>query len=413
MRLLSKQTLLLLFFVLLFISVRGLYFKESLNFSADQGLFSLKAYELFKNKEFTLIGPTTSINFEGRQIFQGSVIYYFQILFLLSANFDPARASYFFMIFCSIMILPLFSGVKKLAGSRIAWMMVIVYTLFPYYIDYTRFLWNPNFQLALTPLLIFLLGYYREKRNNLLLFLVGLVTGLLLLFHYQYLIILAGVFIYYLTQRTGRNLLILVGGFAAGFSPLLLFEIRNNFYNLNTLYLYLINLNNFENSSSGIGFTPHYFLSIGLFGLLVFLVVLKKYISKYIVYGAFLLFLILSIYLYGIKPESGFGMKQGWNYELESSAFEIITAQNLENFNITNLIYDTQASVQKYLITAQGSNRNIKPHGSNIYLFVIAHREKVIEEDPAYEITSFKPFEIVDRWELSDMYSLVLIKRLL
>lgn len=413
MRLFSKQTLLLIFFVLLFISIRSLYFKESLNFSADQGLFSLKAYQLFENRDFTLIGPTTSINFEGRQIFQGSVIYYLQLLFLLLANFDPSRASYFFMLFCSVMILPLFFGVKKLAGSRVAWMMVIVYSLLPYYIDYTRFLWNPNFQLALTPLVILSLGYYRENRNNLLLFLVGLLTGFLLLFHYQYLIILAGVFIYYLTQRIGKNLLVLIGGFTAGFSPILLFEIRNSFYNLNTLYLYLVNLNNFENSSSGIGFTPHYFLSIGLFGLLVLLVLLKKYITKFIVYGAFLLLLIVSIYSYGLKPESGFGMKQGWNYELERSAFEIVKAQNLENFNITNLIYDTQASVQKYLITAQGLNQNIRPHGSNSYLFVIAHREKVIEEDPAHEITSFKPFEEVSRWELGDMYLLVLLRRLL
>ncbi len=413
MRLLSKQALLLAFFLLLFISIRSLYFKESLNFSADQGLFSLRAYELFKSKEFTLIGPTTSINFEGRQIFQGSVIYYFQLLFLVLGNFDPVRASYIFMLFCSVMILPLFFGVKKLAGSRVAWMMVIVYTLFPYYIDYTRFLWNPNFQLALTPLLILSLGYYQEKRNNLLLFLVGLLTGFLLLFHYQYLVILAGVFIYYLSIRIGRNLLILVCGFAAGFSPLLLFEIRNNFYNLNTLYLYLMNLNKFESSVSGIGFTPHYFLSIGLFGYLILFVILKKYISKFIIYGAFLVSLVVSISLYGLKPESGFGMKEGWNYDLERLAFEITTSQNLENFNTTNLIYDTQASVQKYLIAAQGLNQNIKPHGSNDYLFVIADDEKVVEQDPAYEITSFRPFERVNSWSLKEGYSLILLRRLL
>jgi len=146
--------------IALFILVRSLHFTDSLNFSTDPALFATKALEIYRNKEVLLIGPTFSINLNGRYAFQGSVIYYYQLMFMLLGSWDPVKASYAFMIICALMTIPLYSGVKRLANERTAMLMAIIYALFPFYVNYTKFLWNPNFQLSLLPVLRQLLTRY-------------------------------------------------------------------------------------------------------------------------------------------------------------------------------------------------------------------------------------------------------------
>src|SRR4030042_6618186 len=79
--------------------IRSVNYKLHLNFSTDQAVFSTNALEIFRERKITLLGPTASFIVEGRRIFQGSVIFYTDLAFLLFGNLDPIQSSFAFTVF--------------------------------------------------------------------------------------------------------------------------------------------------------------------------------------------------------------------------------------------------------------------------------------------------------------------------
>lgn len=162
---LKKELLIIVLFVAVFILLRSINFTWHLNFSGDQATFSTKALEIYRSGKPVLLGPPMSINLNGRYAFQGPMIYYELLFFLILGGFNPIVSSYIFMIFCALMIVPLYYGTKILLNRRAALIIVAAYTILPYYIDFTRFLWNPTFQFSLVPLIILLMALYKRKKK--------------------------------------------------------------------------------------------------------------------------------------------------------------------------------------------------------------------------------------------------------
>lgn len=408
----QKEYLLVLVILILSILIRSIHYEEYVNFSSDQASFAMESYEIWQNKEFRLIGPSISYKTLGRELFQGSITYYFQLLFLLPAQFEPIIASYLFMVFASGMIIPLYFGAKKLINMQAAIVMVSIYAFVPYYIDYTRFLWNPTFQLALTPLIILLMGYHHEKKSSPFLFLIGLLSGMLLLFHYQFIVILIGMLIYYSVfyKEKFLNLILLSFGIIVGFSPMIVFELRNQFYNTQTFMLYLANFSSVAGNNPIGGMSPHYFLSIMIFMALIVLKFIQKNLTTKV--GVLFAFIVAcaACATYIPRPTSAFGMANNWNILYEKKAAQIIKNTHPSEFNVINLGYDTVAVVQKYLLKTGGVDFDSDNYSTNQYLYVIT-RDIDYMNDPAYEINTFKPSEIVDEWQLNSTYKLILLKR--
>ncbi len=406
------------FFIFLFILIRSINFPSHLNFSFDQAWTSTRALEIWKNKEITLVGPGNSIITGGKQMIQGSINYYFQLIFLLLGNFDPVISSYLFMIFSALMILPLYSGVKYLYDDKVALVTVTVYCLLPLYIDFTRFLFGPNFQFSFVPLIIFLTGKYKQTGKLIYYFLIFFLIGFISQFHFATLIFLPMFYIYIITLRViisskersnnKLNKIIVASlGFLIGFSPILIFEVKNKFYNLTILMEYFRHsrsLSNFE-------LLPHRYLSLSLI-LIIFLIGhFKKLIANKVLFVSCFLLLILDIFLYLPVPTSGFGMSKNWNYPSEKKAFEIIKKQNIKNYNIANIIYDNKAVVIKYLMKREGIIIDYDNYYQNKYLYVISVNEKIINNNPAYEVKTFVPRKKIEQWKLNEYYNLYLFER--
>lgn len=409
MKRLSKEVIILAIFVIIFILIRSIHFPSFVNFTHDPALFSIEALSIDRGQFFRLLGPPISINFEGRHIFQGSAVYYFLLLFLKLANFDPLISSYLFMIFSAFMILPLYYGVKLLLNKGAAFILVILYSLLPYYINYTRFLWNPNFQFSLSPLLILLMGLFEQRKNKFLFVFLSIFMGFLLQFHYQFIIIILGLFIYYffVLKIKFSYLIIFISGFLIGFFPLILFEIRNNFYNLRTIILYLNNPG--TNRSINLNEIPHYFLSLSLFSFIILFSLLSK-LKRLFLYTLFIILFIWSLILYLPKPAQGFRAAKNWSYLDEEKAYKIIQEQNLTNFNIVNLAYDTLATVQKYLLKRDLYNIDFDNYRDNKFLYIV-NSDANFMNNPAYEVNTFKPSSIIRQWPINAYYTLYLLKR--
>ena len=408
----KNKYLIYILIIFIFIAIRSLHFVEALNFSYDQGNGFAHILELWKNKEITLVGPGSSVTADNKLLLQGSIIYYFSLIFAILGKFDPIVSSYIFMVFCSFGIIPLYEGMKKLANKKAAFLMVILYTLLPMFIDYTRFFFGPNFLIPLSTVLIYLMGLHKIKPNNIYLFLIFMYVGILMQFHYQIAIILTMLFSYYLfiNHFSIKSILIMIGGFCLGFAPMILFELKNQFYNLHVIRDYL--LSSKPHSGQPFQILPHRYLAISIFLLALISTYLRKYISYVIIIIITVVFLILDAYIYFPRPSHGFGMSPNWNYLMEKKAYQIIKSQNVKNFNIVNHVYDNLSMVIKFHLKKDGIKLNYDDYYHNDYLYVISIKEDVFN-DPAYELNTFVPNQLIKSWKLNDIYNLYLFKRII
>lgn len=409
----SKESKVVLGLIIVFILLRSIYFSDYLNFSADQGLFSLKALELWQQKELTLVGPPTSFIYEGRAIFQGSITYYMQLIFLLLGNWSPINASYIFMLFCALMVIPLYYGTKLLSNKNTALIVTLLYTALPFNIEYTSFLWNPTFQLSITPILILFLGLWKNSKQTRYIFLSGATAGLLLLFHYQFVIALVALFCIFffisIKNKDYEPIALFIIGVLTGASPFWISELKTEFYNLTTAY-YLFNHRAELTQDRTTLFAPHYFLSLTLLSLVLVASLFKKILTTKVIIITAILLISYAFFDIIQKPSNGNGMIKNWNYSYEEKAYQIIRSQNLQSYNVVNLGYETVASVQKYLHAKD--NKKIDPDNyySNRYLFIITNKENYLN-DPSYEISSFQNPKIINQWQLNDYFNLILIER--
>ncbi|OGD08726.1 hypothetical protein A2397_04165 [Candidatus Amesbacteria bacterium RIFOXYB1_FULL_44_23] len=399
----------LLSLIIIFVAIRSLHFTKALNFSTDQGLFSSNALAIYQKPKLLLIGPTFSVNLNGRYAYQGSVIYYFQLLFMMLGRFDPVISSYLFMLFAAVSLVPLYIGVKLLAGSRAALLMATVYTLLPYYIRYTRFFWNPNSQLVLSAWIILLIGLYKKYRTYKWLLVLTVAMGVVLQFHYQFLLVIAAVGITVLVTNREKLKTFAVGmaGLMVGFSSLIIFELRHNFYNLQTIWLFLKYRSSIGNNPTTT-LADYYFLSLSLFALLGLVLILKKikWPVVYVVIGL----LIWSLLVFVPQPTHGFRMANDWDYSSEAIVHELIMKEGLTDFNVVNLVYDTKAATQKFLLKKDGIQINEEDYFQNAYLFVIGPPKTALS-DPAYEVATFKPALVLKRWRINQKFDLFLLKK--
>ena len=417
----KKEFLILLVFFALFISIRSIHFSEYLNFSGDQGLFALESYKMWETKNPVLIGPPISMYFKGRDIFQGPATYYEFLAFLLLGRLDPIAASYIFMLFCAVMIVPLYYGAKMFLGKRIALFLTAVYTLLPYYIDFTRFLWNPTFQFSLLPLLVFFMGWYKKTKNNWVFLGMSVLLGVLLQYHYQFGLVILGLLGFYLFfVRIGfPQFFLYLLGVMIGFSPILIFEIRNQFYNANTAILFF---QNWDAVKKPAGERQHYFLTLSFMILLLAVGLARNWFEKIekktfkrMYLGLVTILIICSFALYLPKPQHSFwALDKNWNYPSEKKAYDIIKNENLPQYGLITIIaYDNLSSVIKYLHKKDGKDMNLEDYWHTQYLYVIARKDLkyFYMDDPAFGIQAFRPYKEIKKWELNPSFNLYLVQR--
>lgn len=403
----QRDLLLVALIAILFLLIRSINFPYFLNFSSDQALHSTAALEIYKNRRIILIGPElTSIVSIGRHIFYGPLVYLLELLFLILGGFDPLKSSFAMVVVGSLMVFPLYFGLLNLTNRLNAIFISLIFALLPFYIDYSRFLWNPNYLLILLPGLVYLMGLFKRHHHDFVFFLIFIYLGCLIQLHYSFFFGFLLLLLFYIFQReiNFKKLLLAITGSSIGLSPLIIFEFKHQFYNLQTVLLYL---------KIGFGHAPllpHYFLGLSFLVLVIVFILLPINLNKYLVIGTLLLLVSLDLYHYLPTPSHAFGMIDHWNYLEEAKVFNIIKNEHLSNFNVVNLPYDTLASVQKYLLKKDGLTQNYDDYHTNKFLFVINKDDRYFE-NPAYEVKTFPPSTLVKSWAINSYYNLYLLQR--
>lgn len=408
----SKEIRILIVLVTLSLFFHLYNFTDRLNFSTDQAKFALKSLEIWDSGKISLIGPSTSFNLEGREIFQGGVIYYMFLVFLFLGNLDPVNSSLFFAIFSISTGVALYFGLSMIFEKQKSLVITALYFLLPTFVSYTNFLWNPNFQLSLLPILFLFLGFYRKTKNALFILLAGTWLGFLTMFHYQMIIgwLLLILWLKLYMKISVYQMIFFIFGGIIGFSPILIFELRNNFYNFNTGIFFIQNYYKLSGSGSFSLSATHYYISLALIVLVIFVSYLKEIKFKLLL-SLIALLIIYDLILFIPKPLQGFGMAKNWKYEDEKKVSEIVKSQNLDSYNFTNLEYDSLYYVQKYFNLISGNKNNITDYWDNQNLFAVIKKDEKPEDDPAYEVQAIKPFEVLNSWDINQSYKLYQLKK--
>lgn len=398
-----------IFFIILFIAIRTLYYKNLFVFIFDQVSSSTSALELWRTKSISLIGPPMSLTVENRQIFFGGISYYIQMVFLLIGRFDPFWSTYAFMIFSGLMIVPLYYGVKKLINKNAAVVMMILYVLLPFFIESTFTFWNPYFMFSFLPFLIYLMGLFKNKKNLVLFFGISILNGILFQLHYMYILVWIGLGIYYFhIKKLSWKYLVFYGiGFAIGTSNLIFFELRHHFYLTQTIILFLIH----PKQVASHWFADYYLLSEFFFSLLIALYVLRKKLTKLVMVIGFIILLIIVIPYVTIGTKTR-NYPKNWYYNDDIKVYQIVK-QNLKaiaDFNVFEFYTSTGTTV-KYFLKRDNVKINYDDYYHNPYLYVVYKNDQFMK-DPAYEVATFSPSKIIQTWKINPYYNLYLLQRL-
>jgi hypothetical protein len=284
-------------------------------------------------------------------------------------------------------------------------------------INFSRFIWNPNLLILLSIILLYLMVKLDKKIQITYLFLSGLILGIGLGCHYQNLILLILYISWFvfLKRVSLKKVAVFLKGLIAGLAPLIIFELRHNFYNLNTIYE-IIAYGSTKNLAS---FPPYYyFLSLMPF-IFVFLARFLVKIDKVIPYFSYLFIALIflhTFYKIFFITDSAFGMPDGWNLKDEQKTVSIILKQNLPNYNIASLLSgDTRSYPTRYLLAINNNpplNETTYPQAD--YLFVLSPESiKEIADNEIWEISSFCPCEQVKKWVINNKVKLYLLKKVI
>lgn len=394
----SKKVFLFLVFIisLIYLGLRFWNLPQKLDFRLDQGYFLLEAKSTIESSTIRLLGPPTSKIFAGRSFFVGSYYYYFLGAVGKIFSWDPLLITQFFIIFEFIFYLFFIFFLYQKFNPYLVLLSFFCLSISPYFVAHSRFFWNPHLLIPLSILALYFLDKFLRTRVSSYLFLASIFWGLAFSCHYSAIFWLP-VFIYYLHQSEKllkfSSFCLLVSGVLIGDLPFFIFELRHQFYNLQTfIFVY-------TNSSDSSGLTSHYLV----FPLLIFTVyglILTNY--KLLFTGIIFLVSVFQFYLYPNYPSSG--AVPNWNYADQQQVANLIAQNCPKNFNLASTMQgDTRSYDLRLLLARQGclpDGVEDYPHSQTLFLISPISRPPV--EETVWEVTSLRPFTITSTTRIND-----------
>lgn len=390
---LRRLPILFLLIIFVYFFLRLFNLENNVNFSDDQGKILLSVLDIWTNKKPVLIGPPTSFSFEGRYFYHGPITYYVLLPAMVLGNWNVLFGSYIVILVNFIALILIYLATKKIFGMTSGLIAASLFAVFPDAVYYTKFIWNPNFLPVVSSIILALIVGLGKFGLKLRMFLTGLFFGIGLQFHYQFILVILPVTIYLMFKNKEklRTLSYIILGFAVGYSPVILFELRNSFYNTQTI-LFLIRNKVFMSESQP---PSYYFLSLApfiFFYLASIAFWIKGRVQPFTTVVA--IFIILgSTFSSTLMLFNNRGMPKNWRYTDAEKVAKIISNENLNNYNVANLLSgDTRAYSLRYLLRISNSNplgEMDYPNANN--LFVLSYLDdKNTQNNSVWEISSFK-----------------------
>lgn len=242
----NKLTLFILATILLIGAFLRLYkISEYMTFLGDEGRDVIIVRRFLVEAHPPLIGAVTSIG----NMYLGPLYYYMMAPALLIANFSPVGPSIMVALLGVATIFLVWFVASEWFGKIAAAVAAGLYAIAPTVIIHSRSSWNPNIMPFFALLSIYSIWRVWKKQEFKWLIVLGISYAFVLQSHYLGLLLVPVLFLFWiLTFRnlTTKSVTLLIGNFlrnsliglvifAGLMSPLLIFDLRHNFQNFNSI----------------------------------------------------------------------------------------------------------------------------------------------------------------------------------
>ena len=211
-----------------------------MTFLGVEGRDVLVVKRMIVDHKWTLLGPNASV----AGFFLGPIYYYFMIPFLWAFRLNPVGPAVMVALFGVATVFLVHKVGRDFFNFRVGLLAAGLYAISPLVITYSRSSWNPNLVPFFSLLTIWLLWQTTSKKDFRILGLIGFLLGIAIQLHYLtiFLIAIVGFYFFFfgVQRRKLKSYFWLIGGFLAGWSPFLLFELRHRFPNFRTLYRFIL-----------------------------------------------------------------------------------------------------------------------------------------------------------------------------
>lgn len=397
-------------FVFLVVILGGIYlwlrlygFEEKTTFHLDQGLHLMESWEMIKNRDIRLIGPmVSSKTFMDRGFFIGPQYYYVLSFLGGLTDWNPILIDLFLLFLEFGFIIYFTFWIFKKLGSIEALTVFAIFTFSRFFIIHSRFFWNPHFLLPLGIMAIVFLDKYINKNRIKYLAFFSFCWGIGFGFHYAAILWAIPLFIILFKNEKlwCKDIFIIPVFFILGDLPWFIFELRNNFYNIKTIWWAM------TQSADGSKIEPHYLVYPWVIFILYWLAKKIYKIKKGKVFLGLILIISVSLcQVFLIRDIMPYGHPIGWNYVIEKEVVKKILNNSCpSDFNIASTVSgDTRSYDLRFLLTRMGCKpMDVDKYPEAKTLFLVAPKNRRPEKETVWEVSSMKKFKIKREESLSE-----------
>lgn len=392
------QYLILSLIVSLAFLVRFYNFNERITFGPEQAISLIVSGDYIREK-VTLLGDPNIQRFtkDGLMLFHSPNFNYLMVPLMIILNYQvPEITAYFALLNILTGILIFYIG-KKFFNYTAGLFASILFLLDSIMIYHSMFIWIQNYIPLLSAMIVYLLLKIKTNLNGnpaLSIFIIGVLASFCLGAQYFFVFTLGLIYaaILYLSKNKLSHTLIFAVGLIAGYLPTIVFNLRNNFYDIYVLWQYTIDTINNPGQNR---ISYYHFLQFWPPAALFAGWILSKLYnySKIPAISIISLLLLLNLSSSRVDFFKPAGMPPGLNFPKLNHAAGIIAADNPAGFNITTTYdFDSRAHPLRYLLKF---NHNLNPDGVESYpnsknLYVFTKTGYPITNTNLWEIASFK-----------------------
>ncbi|MCA9369558.1 MAG: hypothetical protein H6774_03380 [Pseudomonadales bacterium] len=408
----------LFLFLVLSVAVLTVYFfnfENRINFGPEQGLSLITSAD-YIHKDFSLLGLENlqRVTSHGHVLYSGSLYNYSLVPFLVLFNYSPVALtilSALSIIAGSVMT----ALVAKKVISNTAGMFTFIVSVFSaVYIWHATFIWILNYLPFIGAVSLLCFYYFKEQKNQSLqaLFL-GILSGVGFNLQYMYVFtaLLVVLSILFLSKEKCKHTCVFITAFVIGNAPMILFDIRNDWYHSRLLMQYALDtLHNTGQSKIAyyhfLQFFPLLFIGVGI--------LLERAYKKLPVLAV----LLAGAYIWAnmLTPLVNYNRPVGMSVtvaELDFAA-QLIAAENPEQFNIaSHLPFDSsRAYPLRYILEYRYSTtpQGVEEYASSSVVYGLAKNDISLLDAFPWEFSAHNPDKIELIGKFADEYSLYKIE---
>jgi hypothetical protein len=408
-------TLLVSLVVLISVAVRFYNFKNRITYGPEQARSLIVAAQNLKYGLSLLGQEYFRYSSSGHKLFYSATFTYSLIPLILLFDYDYVGVAGYFAILNLITGLAIYLVAKKITHKTAALFSLILFLFNSYMIYHSMFLWSYNYLPLLGVLSLYIIYLFRIKQKSWHPFVLGVISGIGFGIQFLYLPYALVFLVFLLTQKCHRLAVTLLFSIGAiiGNLPMVLFDLRNNFYHFFTLAQYL---NDTVKGVSDASFNYYYLLPLPsvlsiLLGWLLYKIYQKSKMISIVLFICYFFFNLKSP-LIDFKKPTGMPIGLTWK-EIKQSA-QVVANDKPENFNLAELLdFDTRGYILRYPVEYI---YGYKPMGVEEYpntknLYVLSGNDYDYTNPKVWELQVMMPYDVKLMAKVNDDYGVYKITR--